>query len=234
VDARYDTPLTNQNIINAILAKANLGDPDTRVVVPKDIWRSLLYYRMNTTNELKMPSLARNLIDTNAVQVMGDWINSLDGIPALAPPTITPDGGSFSGSTSVTLQSTNAGDSIYYTLDATLPTTNSFLYSAQFAITSNAVVTASAFHSGFKNSFSASAQFLIRPPVYFTGSSFSNSVFELQLSGVAGANYVLQVSTNLTDWIPLSTNNAPSNLFYLADPNATNFQRRFYRVFALP
>lgn len=234
VDARYDTPLTNQNIVNAILAKANLGDPDTRVVVPKDIWRSLLYYRMDTTGDLKMPPLARNLVDTNAVQVMGDWINSLNGTPALAPPIISPNGGSFLASTSVSLQSTNAGTSIYFTLDSTLPTTNSFLYSAPFTVSSNVTVTASAFEAGFKNSFASSAQFLIRPPVYFTGSAFSNNVFELQLSGVAGSSYALQVSTNLADWASLSTNTAPANVFNLADPGATNFQQRFYRVLELP
>ena len=63
---------------------------------------------------------------------------------------------------------------------------------------------------------------------------FSNTVFELKLSGIAGKSYVLQVSTNLTDWLPLSTNTAPSNLFNLADPNAGNFQHRFYRVIELP
>jgi uncharacterized repeat protein (TIGR03806 family) len=235
LDARFDTPLTNQNIINAILAKANLGDPNTRVVVPRDIWRSLLYYRMNTTNALKMPPLARNLVDTNAVAVMADWINSLPGTPALAPPALTPDGGTFVNSVNVTLQSTNLGATYYYTLDSTLPTTNSFLYSTPFAVTSNVTVTASAFEPGYNNSFAATAMFTIRPPVYFTsGGAFSNNVFELQLSGVAGMSYVLQVSTNLTVWSSLSTNTAPANLFNLSDTNTTGFPYRFYRVQELP
>jgi uncharacterized repeat protein (TIGR03806 family) len=234
MDARYDTPLTNQNIINAILAKANLGDTNARVVVPKDIWRSLLYYRMNTTNDLKMPQLARNLIDTNAVAVMGDWINSLTGTPALAPPIISPNGGSFVGPTNVTLLSTNVGASIYYTFDGSLPTTNSFLYSAPFAVTSNTLVTASAFQNGYINSFASSAQFIVRPPIYFTSVGFSNRVFVLGFSGVSGKSYVLSASSNLTTWSDLSTNVAPANLFNLTDPNAGNAQLRFYRVRELP
>ncbi len=41
---------------------------------------------MNTVNPaIKMPPLARNLIDTNAVAVMAAWINSLGGTPGPGP-----------------------------------------------------------------------------------------------------------------------------------------------------
>ncbi|MEI9863868.1 MAG: hypothetical protein WDN00_04820 [Limisphaerales bacterium] len=43
-------------------------------------------------------------------------------------------------------------------------------------------------------------------------------------------NYVLQASTNLTDWTPLSTNLATTNYFNFFDPGASNFTKRFYRV----
>jgi hypothetical protein len=53
-------------------------------VKSKDIWRSVLLARINTTNQdIQMPHF-RNLIDTNGVQVITDWINSLPGTPALA------------------------------------------------------------------------------------------------------------------------------------------------------
>ena len=58
----------------------------------------------------------------------------------MAPPTITPNGGTFAPSVNVTLQSTNNNATLYYTLDGTLPTTNSFLYSAPFVLTNTAIV----------------------------------------------------------------------------------------------
>ena len=235
-DARYDTPLTNQNIINATLAKANLNDPNTRVVVPRDVWRSLLWVRMNTTDPtLKMPNLARNMVDTNAVQVAGDWINSLAGTNALAPPTIVPNGGTFTNSVTVTLQSTNLGATCYYTLDATLPSTNSLLYTVPFAVTSNVVVTASAFAPGFINSFAATAAFSIQVPLQFvSGGFFTNSQFLLPLSGVPGQSYVLQGSADLINWTSLSTNIPIASPFTLTDTNSFGFRYRFYRVLQLP
>jgi uncharacterized repeat protein (TIGR03806 family) len=230
-DARYDTPLAEQNITNTPAVNGNLGVDNAMIVMPQDIWRSMLYARMNTTNDAyKMPNLARNLIDTNAVQVMGDWINSLPGTPALSPPTITPNGGIFAPSVSITLQSTNANATLYYTLDGSLPTINSFVYLEPFTLTNDATVTANAFEAGFDNSVAANALFTIQPPIFFTSASFTNGVFRLEFSGVLSNSYILQATTNLVDWIPISTNVAPTNLFNLMDSGASNYPYRFYRV----
>ncbi|HEU6447932.1 MAG TPA: chitobiase/beta-hexosaminidase C-terminal domain-containing protein [Verrucomicrobiae bacterium] len=228
-DARFNTPLSNQHITN-YPAGVPLGLDNARIVKPKDIWRSVLHRRMNTTDAgIKMPSLARSLIDTNAVQVFTDWINSLPGIPALAPPVISPDGGNFVAVASATLQPPDTNAVIYYTLDGSLPTTNSFLYTGPISLVNSATLSASAFETNYDNSVAAGALFFIQP-LYFTSQNFSNGVFELGFSGVAGSNYVLQASTNLINWKPLSTNTASTNLFKLYDPDATNFPVRFYRV----
>lgn len=231
-DARYETPLANQNLIFGVLTKGNLGYDNAFVVVPKDIWRSVLYDRMNTLDSsVKMPPLARNLIDTNAIAVMAAWINSLAGTQALLPPTITPNGGAFSPSVSVTLNPPDGSATLYYTLDGTLPTTSSFLYSGPFTLTTNATVRANAFESGFNNSVAANAIFVIGLPMFFTSANYlPNGTFQLGFSGVTGNNYVLQATTNFVNWTPLTTNFATTNLFQLIDPGASNYPYRFYRV----
>ncbi len=69
------------------------------------------------------------------------------------------------------------------------------------------------------------------PPVYFTSEGFSpNNVFQFGFYGVTSNKYVLQASTNLVNWVPISTNMAYTNSLQLVDPNATNFPYRYYRV----
>lgn len=228
-DARYDTPLALQNITN-YPATFSLGYDNASIVKGDDVWRSMIWQRMNSTNStIKMPPLARNLVDTNAVAVMAGWINSLPGVPALAPPIITPNGGSYIASVGVTLTPPNNNAAIYYTLDRSLPTTNSLLYSGTFNLTSNATISASAFETNFNNSVAASALFIV-PPMQFVSENFSNGVFQLQFLGSIGRNYVLQVSTNLTTWTPLATNPATTNGILFLDANARNYPARFYRV----
>ncbi len=234
-DARYETPLASQNITN-FPAKFSLGYDNACIIRDQDIWRSVLYARMNIVDaanpggKIQMPPLARNLIDTNAVAVMAAWINSLPGMAALAPPAIVPNGGAFSPSVNVTLLSPATNAAVYYTLDGSLPSPGSFLYSAPFNLATNAVVTANAWEDGFNNSVAVNALFIVGPPVFTSANFAQDGTFQLGLSGVPGNNYVLQATTNLVDWVSLSTNSAPTNMLNLVDPNSANFTRRYYRV----
>ncbi len=98
-------PLTNQNIIGVPAVKGNLGYDNVAIITPDDVWRSSIWDRMNVVNPpTQMPPLARNLIDTNAVAVMGDWINGFTNTPALPPPTLQPDGGTFEAFVNITLE----------------------------------------------------------------------------------------------------------------------------------
>ncbi|HEU6448408.1 MAG TPA: PQQ-dependent sugar dehydrogenase [Verrucomicrobiae bacterium] len=79
-DARFDTPLKQQKIINGPVANT-LGIAGARVVVPGDPAKSLLYQRVGMVGNLQMPPLAKNVVDDQAVAMLNDWINSL-------PPTV--------------------------------------------------------------------------------------------------------------------------------------------------
>jgi uncharacterized repeat protein (TIGR03806 family) len=235
-DARYDTPLANQNIIGVAAVKGNLGYDNMDIVTPDDVWRSSIYDRMNEVNPpTQMPPLARNLIDTNAVQVMADWINSLPGTPALPPPTLTPPGGIFQGLVSVTLQDPSNDVTMYYTLDGSLPTTNSTLYTGPFLLTNSATINANAWAPGYIDSVVGVAQFTILPGAYFTGpGDFTNGTFQMSVAGPVGSNYVLQVSTNLLQWRSISTNTSTTSPFGLDDPTTSSISARFYRVLQEP
>ncbi len=235
-DARYDTPLTNQNLIYGILTQGNLGYDNAYVVVPKDIWRSVLYGRMNTTDPaVKMPTLARNLIDSNAVSVVAAWINSLSGTPAEAPPTIVPAGGSFPGSVNVTLLPPDTNAVLYYTLDGSLPTTNSLRYTNPFLLTSSAQVSANAFETGFINSVASRAQFTILTNMLFSFPAYPpGGSFQAQFTATVGNTYVLQASSDLVHWVSVSTNTPTVSPFLWIDPVSSNYPARFYRVLQLP
>lgn len=59
----------------------------------------------------------------------------------------------------------------------------------------------------------------------------ANSEFSFHPAGrVAGKVTVIEASTNLITWEPISTNLTSTNSFLFSDPQATNYQRRFYRA----
>jgi mono/diheme cytochrome c family protein len=239
-DARYDTPLAKQHLINTPVTQGSLGYDNVDIVTPSDVWRSALYDRMNIADaasqaSIQMPPLARNLIDTNAVQLMAEWINSLGGTPALPPPALTPPGGIFAGFVNVSLQAPAPGVTIYYTLDGSLPTTNSRVYAEPFLLTNSATVNANAWEPGYINSVLGVAQFTILPGVFFVPpGQLTNGTFQISFAGPPGSNYVLQVSTNLTQWTSISTNTPLTSPFVLSDSSASGDSSRFYRVLQEP
>jgi hypothetical protein len=57
-----------------------------------------------------------------------------------------------------------------------------------------------------------------------------NCTFSFWAEGPAGRNFLIQVSTNLQQWITILTNTIPSNgSVLMVDPSACNSNRRFYR-----
>ncbi|MES2659182.1 MAG: PQQ-dependent sugar dehydrogenase [Verrucomicrobiota bacterium] len=75
-DARLTTSLANQGLIYGQL-ETSYGDELNRVIRPGDPDRSIMLRRMSSTAELKMPPIAKHIVDQPAIQLFTDWINSL-------------------------------------------------------------------------------------------------------------------------------------------------------------
>lgn len=158
-DARYDTPLERQNLINGhVLIDQRIDNP--HIIAPNDIWRSILYMRANTVEAFKMPPVARNTIDQAGMALLRDWIESLPGPAVLPPPTISPAGGNFTNAVEVILQGA-PGATIRYTVDGTVPTTSDLLYEKPIQLTSPTIVRARSFKAGYTKSITTQQIFLI-------------------------------------------------------------------------
>jgi mono/diheme cytochrome c family protein len=78
-DARFGTALTDSGILNGAVI-ADLGVTGTHVVTSGDRLRSAVFQRVSTTASLvKMPPIGRNEVDTDAAELLGEWIDTLVG-----------------------------------------------------------------------------------------------------------------------------------------------------------
>jgi uncharacterized repeat protein (TIGR03806 family) len=159
-DARFSTPLARQELIDGpILINEGIDRP--HVIAPHDIWRSIAYMRTNTNGDIRMPPIARETIDTQGVQLLRDWINSMPGKEVLAPPKITPDGGTFGKAVTVSLSSPDAGAQIRYTVDGSVPGPQDMLYSGPISVSGPTVVRARAYKEGMTRSITAESVFIL-------------------------------------------------------------------------
>jgi uncharacterized repeat protein (TIGR03806 family) len=161
-DTRYDTPLEQQKILDGPVL-IDQGVDRARVISPHDPWRSILLMRVDTNDDRRMPPLARSVIDTQGAALLRAWIESLPGRDVLAPPSIMPVGGDFTGPVTVTLVSGVAGAQIRYTLDGSAPGTSDEIYKGPIRIDGPAVLRARAFKDGFTRSVIAQQTYVISP-----------------------------------------------------------------------
>ena len=67
-------------------------------------------------------------------------------------------------------------------------------------------------------------------PFTLTPVSLAAGNFTLQLNGTVGPAYIVQASTNLTDWTNLTTNTPSLMPLTVIDTNAGGVNHRFYRA----
>ncbi len=84
-------------------------------------------------------------------------------VETVATPAISPASGEVASGTEISISCTTVGATIYYTLDGTTPSaSNGAKYTAPFALTANATVSAIAILSGYNDSEVATATYTIK------------------------------------------------------------------------
>jgi hypothetical protein len=80
----------------------------------------------------------------------------------------------------------------------------------------------------------APSSLLLYSGLQFDASSVNptNGTIEVRLVGTPNTKYVIEASTDLVHWVPISTNSPATGLWSFSDPAASSFSQRFYR--ALP
>ncbi len=79
-------PLNETKSINTPPGQGTFGLADPRVVVPGDPGRSLNLHRMQLTGLGRMPHIASNVVDREAVELLTAWIKDLDDGQLLTKP----------------------------------------------------------------------------------------------------------------------------------------------------
>jgi hypothetical protein len=88
-------------------------------------------------------------------------VTASNAVPTVATPVITPNGGSYTGSVSVTLTTATPGATLRYTLDGTDPSAASPVYSTALILTTSTTVKARGFKAGLTDSAVATAAFTV-------------------------------------------------------------------------
>jgi hypothetical protein len=71
-------PLSETGAVNTIAGQGRFDLADPRVLVPGSPDRSLVFYRMQKLGLGRMPHVASNVVDTEAVALIRQWIEQLE------------------------------------------------------------------------------------------------------------------------------------------------------------
>ena len=85
----------------------------------------------------------------------------MPGRAVLAPPVISPPGGTYAAPIEISLTQSEPGADIRYTLDGSVPGLSDVHYEKPITLTAPAVVRARAFKDGFTRSITAQEVFIV-------------------------------------------------------------------------
>lgn len=153
-DARFETPLKNQNLINGPVL-IDQGIDRARVIAPNDIWRSIAYLRVGNLDSVKMPPLAHERLDNLGMELLREWIESLPGPTVLPPPTFQTVPAADGADAEIQIRHPEPGVELHYTLDGSSPSPSDPLYTQPISVLPPVVVRARAYKSGWTRSIAA-------------------------------------------------------------------------------
>ena len=169
----------------------------------------------------------------------------------LALPAISPNGGYFSNSVSVTITEATPGATVYYTLDGTTPGTNSPVYTSPLTLTNTALLNVKAlkadavpgqvvsttfintastsFSAGFVSQefYSGALRTDLENPAYATPPTFVRYLNSFETPSGQGNNYAERVSGYFippitTNYVFFVCSDDDSDLFLSSDSSAAN------------
>jgi uncharacterized repeat protein (TIGR03806 family) len=160
-DARYDTPLEDQGLLNGnVLIDQGIDHP--HVITPHDPWRSIAYMRVSNLDSIRMPPLGHDRLDKRGVDTLSAWIDTLPGNPVLPPPLISGTPLDKGAVVEVTISHSTPAAVIRYTLDGSAPGSTDPVYEKPLRLDAATVVRARAFKPGFKKSIPVQQIFEMR------------------------------------------------------------------------
>jgi uncharacterized repeat protein (TIGR03806 family) len=76
-DARFDTPLPQQGLVNALTVSDSLSVRDPRVLAPGDCGRSMILRRLTRSDSFRMPPVGVRVLDRAALRVLEQWVRKM-------------------------------------------------------------------------------------------------------------------------------------------------------------
>lgn len=129
-----------------------------------------------STGTIQAATYSQSVASTGQPVLWSDvssWAVTASGTTLTAnSPTFTPAAGSYSSAQSVTLSTTTAGATIYYTTDGSAPTTSSLVFSGTIPVSTSTTIKAIAVKASMTNSSASTATYTIN---IASGNSFTDS-----------------------------------------------------------
>jgi len=158
-DGKQDLVVTNHLFATVSVLLGN-GDGTFQAAQDFAVDNDPVYVTVNDFNGDAAPDLAVANLHALSISVL---LNNT-GASAVATPTFSPGGGTYTGSVTVSISDATSGATIYYTTDGSTPTTSSSVYTGALTFTQTTTLKAMAAASGMTNSGVASATYTIQQP----------------------------------------------------------------------